>query len=104
MSELSMTVALRPPYPEIRIEGDLDHDTASHLPEMVDRLVRTLGPGLIVVDLAGVTFINSAGVRALVRAQGSSALVLRHPSPIVSRVLTATGDARHFDIESGSAG
>ncbi|WP_205752376.1 STAS domain-containing protein [Cryptosporangium phraense] len=92
------------PYPSIRIEGDLDHETAPHLPALVERVVRAVDPGLVVLDLAGVRFINSAGIRALVLARAAAAdLLLRCPSPLVRRVLTATGDDRLFAIEPGGA-
>src|SRR6202049_3906769 len=50
----------------------------------------------IVVDMAGVDFIASIGIRHLVMAakavaRGSGKLVLLDPSPLVTDVLTTTG-------------
>jgi anti-anti-sigma factor len=44
--------------------GELDGGTADRLRAAVDRALDAL-PALVVVDLSGVTFIDSAGVRAV---------------------------------------
>lgn len=111
---LSLTVASQDPFPLVVITGELESRAVQRLPELVLRLVRQADPGRadpvqVVLDLAGVTFLDSSGVRALVLAGqtavgGSARLVLRNLPPLVHRVLTATGDARHFDIRSERGG
>jgi anti-anti-sigma factor len=67
--------------------GELDAVTA---PELVDRLG---DPSVDGVDLSGVTFIDAAGLAALVqatRARGG-ALLLRAPSTPVRRAIEVTG-------------
>ena len=102
--ELSLTVTDQAPVPVVAIRGELDQSSESILPEFIRRLVRTSAPVRIVLDLAGVTFMDAAGIRALLLARragesNETALVIRSPSSIVRRVLTATGDVRHFAIE-----
>lgn len=63
--------------------------------------------GPVVIDLGGVSFIDSSGLRSLLGAsrrahdRGSS-VVLRSVGPEVARLLEITGTARLFDIEVGS--
>jgi anti-anti-sigma factor len=63
------------------------------------------GEGKVIVDLHGVTFIDSQGLKVLVdaykRAQPSRAerLVLRAPRPQARKVLEITGLADRLPIE-----
>jgi anti-anti-sigma factor len=103
-ADLFLTVTDRATVPVVAIRGELDQGGESLLPEVVERLVRVSTPIRIVLDLAGVTFMGAAGIRALLLARrvgetAGTALILRSPSSIVRRVLTATGDVRHFAIE-----
>ncbi len=72
----------------IRVSGEVDVTTSDHLLEAL----APDGGRSFVVDLSGMTFINSSGFNALVtaRKQGA-AITLRHPSPIVRSTLTVTG-------------
>ena len=49
-----------------RVTGSLDVPSAGGLHEMLDELCRT--PGDITLDLSGVTFMDSGGLRALIQA------------------------------------
>jgi anti-sigma B factor antagonist len=51
----------------VRVEGELDVATAAVLDERL-REVESTELGLITIDLAGVSFIDSTGLRALVEA------------------------------------
>jgi anti-anti-sigma factor len=51
----------------VRVEGELDVATAPVLDEALKRAEES-GAGLIVVDLTGVSFIDSTGLRALLEA------------------------------------
>ncbi len=86
----------------IRVQGDLTGtDTRSFL-EAVTTLLS--GPGAkIVLDLAGVPFMNSLGLGELVRlvAQGNvqeARVVLANPSAFVAGVLQTTQLDRFFEI------
>src|SRR5690349_7528489 len=80
------------------LAGEIDSYTA---PELSEHLGAK--PPVEVIDVAGVTFIDSSGLRVLVEAHQSRAavgsrLVLRAPSAAVQRLLEISGLAGHLDI------
>ena len=52
----------------IRPAGSLDSNTYTHLEEHIAAVTRTK-PGALVLDLKGLTYISSAGVRVVIAAQ-----------------------------------
>ncbi len=71
----------------VRLVGEVDVSTADALTDAVDN-----APGPVVMDLSGVTFMDSSGVRALVEAQhhaveNERVFALYRPSPRVVRLL-----------------
>ena len=76
-----------------RITGSLDVPSSGMLHELLDELSRS--PGNITLDLAGVTFMDSGGLRAVLQActdlgdRGEVRLVA--PSDQVRRLLETTG-------------
>jgi anti-sigma B factor antagonist len=80
------------------LTGEIDSYTA---PELSERLAGD--PPIEVLDLAGVTFIDSSGLRVLVevhqqRVAAGSRLQLRSPSAAVQRLLEISGLAGHLDV------
>lgn len=76
------------------VSGEIDLATA---PE-VEALARAGSNGLA-LDLSGVRFIDSSGLRALIRIQEeTSPLVLLSPSPVVRKLLALTNMVDMFDI------
>ena len=82
--------------------GELDVNTA---PELRERLSALIGAGanLIVIDLSGVTFIDSTALSVMVSAlkrlrQADGDLELASPTPSVRRVFEITGLTRLFAI------
>jgi anti-sigma B factor antagonist len=78
--------------------GEIDSYTA---PLLGERLVD--GSPIEVVDLAGVSFIDSSGLRVLVeahqaRVEEGARLVLRAPSAAVQRLLEISGLMGHLDV------
>lgn len=79
----------------VRLIGELDADDAPAVRALLAEQVLR-GPGSLVVDLSDLTFIDSAGLAALVaahkgtRAAGTT-LLLAAPTPAVVRVLGITG-------------
>jgi len=58
----------------------------------------SFGPGPLDVDLAGVTFLDSSGLYALMRVtRKNPSLRVVNPSPIVRRVLEVTGTTYLID-------
>ena len=100
---------------EVRIErdsrvvvsGDLDLATAPQLMSAVESLAAT-GARRVVVDLGAVSFIDSSGISALLRADqtlrgADGVLVLGAMSAQVTSVLEMTGLHAEF-VREGSAG
>lgn len=85
------------------ISGDVDSLTADQLPEAVIGAVERYRPARLELDLGDVTFLDSAGIRALLQchtaaqATGCRVVVLETP-PIVYRVLEITGLVDHLGI------
>jgi len=78
--------------------GEIDSHTA---PALAERL--SGAPESLVVDLAGVSFIDSSGLRILVeahqaRVDAEASLTLRSPSAAVQRLLEISGLSSHLDV------
>lgn len=82
-----------------RVSGPLDVPSAGGLHELLDELCRT--PGDIALDLSGVTFMDSSGLRAVIQAcmglgkTGSVHIV--DPSEQVRRLLDLSGVEANVD-------
>ena len=78
----------------IYVQGEIDMATAGRLRDAIEP---HMGPDqMIVLDLAGVEFMDSACLKVLVQARGKltedgGSLILRNPSSIAHRLLTAAG-------------
>jgi anti-sigma B factor antagonist len=76
---------------ELWVAGDLDRTTSDRFDDAVQSVI--VGTGPLVLDLSRVRFLDSSGVRSLVKlglSMRGRALVLREPSPPVMRVLVMT--------------
>lgn len=88
----------------LAVNGEVDLAIADRL---AAELAAALNSGAAVIDLSGVGFIDSSGVRELLRANQSAAeagaaLVLRTPSAACRRVLEISGVWSEFAIEDGA--
>jgi anti-sigma B factor antagonist len=76
-----------------RLTGSLDVPSAGHLTELLDELVREEGD--VRLDLTGVTFMDSSGLRALIQASmdlgDRGKIRLRHPNEQIRRLLQMSG-------------
>lgn len=88
----------------LRLTGEIDLSSAHLLVEAIDEAIDA-GATTIVLDFAGVTFVNSTGLGTMVaatkrlRGEGGD-LVLRHFRGIPASALATTGLDRFFTIES----
>ena len=83
----------------VDVRGEVDLSAAAALRERIDRARRQDDDRSVVVDLAGVTFIDSAGLCELVRpATQGCAVTLRRPSPQARRVLEMAGVSEVFTL------
>jgi anti-anti-sigma factor len=85
------------------LRGELDPHTAPALRDQIDgstaESTRTL-----VLDVSGLRFIDSSGLRVIIGAQRDMAarqgrLLLRHPTETTRRLLEITGLAERIEIE-----
>ena len=87
----------------VRLRGELDLATASHLEQRLDRLRRD-GHRQLVLDLSELEFLSAAGLTVLLRADQAlralgGRLILTGPTRIVRRVLTITELDATLDIQ-----
>jgi anti-sigma B factor antagonist len=84
----------------ISINGELDMVAASQLDEAIGA-VRADPPEEVVLDMSGLSFLDSSGIRALLRAQGACEacgcrlVMLRGPAQ-VQRILTVARVIERF--------
>jgi len=87
----------------IELNGDVDLSSAALITSVVDSALAEGGPK-ITVDMSGVTFLDSRGIRALLMAQRTaerrgSVLVLRSPTKRTMDVLVMSGCATMLSIQ-----
>ena len=79
----------------VRLIGELDAEDAPAVRTLLAEQVLR-GTGNLVVDLSGLTFLDSAGLAALVAAHkgtrsAGTSLLLAAPRPAIVRILSITG-------------
>jgi anti-sigma B factor antagonist len=95
LAELSMTTVRTGPVQTITLVGELDLASADTVQDELIRAEAT-DARTILLDLAGLSFLDSSGIRLLIAAVGrsqadSSRLVIRRPPENVRRVLRVAG-------------
>jgi anti-anti-sigma factor len=81
------------------LAGELDSSNADSLQEQV-ALIPSQPPRRLIFDLTDLRFMDSAGIAVLINATAkASSVSLCNPSPIIRRVLEATGLSSVFAIE-----
>lgn len=104
-SGLSWTVDPQAGLSTIRLRGELDLSSA---PALEGVLAEHVGvTSVTVIDLEGLEFMDSTGLRILARAHQSvrgsgDRFLLGRPSPAVVRVLQVAGLVEHFDYVEGA--
>ena len=82
------------------VAGEVDLATAPRLGQAIDEAMTPGAP--LIVDLSGVEFIDSAGLRSLALAERTAAefggRLLIVPSPAASRVFEITGLTSAFEL------
>lgn len=88
---------------EIRLAGEIDHANADELLERLHLELADVPTDVVVIDLASVTFLDSSGLRLLLRAKSEigargAALFLREPGPQARRLFAVSGVADEFPL------
>jgi len=94
--------------PRMFVVGEVDALSALQLQDAVEDVLRDLRPGRIEIDVEGVTFLDSAGISALVQCHAQAdqlgcRLRLANPQRSVYRVLQICGLLDHFGLTSPQA-
>ena len=89
--------------PRIILAGPLDNRDAGHLQQAVIDLLRRGRPRDIDIDLAGVTLLDTSGIRALLLCRADAEQVdcsvrLTNPRPVAYRALQLAGLLEHFGL------
>ncbi|WP_371476613.1 STAS domain-containing protein [Kitasatospora sp. NBC_00315] len=101
----SVTLRTGPTGPILEAAGELDLDGAPHLHTALRRALTTSPASpILVIDLAAVTFCDSCGLNALLRARieaerRGAAVRLARPSRTLVRLLQITGADRVFPVD-----
>jgi anti-anti-sigma factor len=110
-SELDLSTTSEGVCAVVRVEGEIDLDSAGELSEAAISAMQEIGPS-IVLDMSGVTFMDSTGLKVLLavhkRAElAGGRLVLAAPTRSVNRVVSITGFDQTFavceDVETALA-
>jgi len=102
--QLSIAQEVQGPLATLTLTGEIDLASAHLLVDTIDDVIER-GATTVMLDFAGVTFINSTGLGAMVaatkrlRADGGD-LVLRNFRGIPASALATTGLDRFFSVES----
>jgi anti-anti-sigma factor len=92
----------------VAVVGEVDLATASVLRDRLLDVLRQQAPAVLVVDLAGVTFMDCTGVGALngvrnTAVDGGRQMWIVHPQPIVRRLLELIGPLGMFTAPADHA-
>jgi len=101
MTELAFTSDQQADATVLALTGEIDMQSAGVLRDRVDAL--EVSSGTLVLDLAGVGFVDSSGLGALLGIKkqqdgGGGRLLLTRLSPAVTRLIEITKMDRVFDL------
>jgi anti-sigma B factor antagonist len=98
-NRLEVAVAHLDGFVRVKLRGDLDYRTTDEYAQALRKVTDIREH--VVLDLAEVTFVDSAGLRFLVTlAQGHDGPVrLEHVAPGVRTVLAVAGLSQTFDLD-----
>ncbi len=88
----------------LELKGELDHHGARDAMREMELAIDAALPRRLVLDLAGVTFMDSSGIALILRAQQrmgllDGSLLVRSVPPQARRVLDAAGISRLVTIQ-----
>lgn len=103
--QLNLTLACDGKEATLRLSGELD---LASLPAALDGLEKLLErePGKLIIDLAGLSFADSCGLKLIVRAYKALAghpVIIRSPSRQLRTILQITGIDQLCTIEDCSS-
>ena len=102
--EIDVDVRGAPDEVVLTLRGELDPHTAPLLHDQIDRVTADGSTRTLVLDVGGLRFIDSSGLRVIISAHKdmsarSGQLVLRDPTDTTRRLLDITGLADHIALD-----
>ena len=87
----------------IRLQGELDHHGAREMMDGMDRLIEQNLPAKTILDLEGLTFMDSSGIAVILRAKQrmealSGNLIVVNIPRQAARVLETAGLGRYVKL------
>lgn len=76
----------------VSLRGEIDISNADEVKRAIDKITAA-GPTRVVFDLSKLDYLDSSGIALLLRAAERCDVEVRHPSPVIERLLHATGVA-----------
>jgi anti-sigma B factor antagonist len=77
--------------PTIKLTGEIDMSNVDALRRTIEPIA-TRAPERVIFDLSALSFMDSSGIALLLQVSAKSKTVrVRHPSPLVKRMIEATG-------------
>ena len=101
---MPITVTSRDSALTIALSGEIDHHAARELMAQLDQAIAERLPAQLVLDLSGVTFMDSSGIAVLLRTQrqmghtGGSLRAVNIPAQ-ARKVLDAAGIGRLISLD-----
>ena len=88
----------------LELSGELDHHGARNALRELELAVDAALPRVLVLDMAGITFMDSSGIALILRAQQrmqllDGSVLVRNVPPQARRVLDAAGIGRLVTIK-----
>ncbi len=88
--------------PIIRLSGEIDMSNVDALRRTIEPVVAR-APDRVIFDLSALSFMDSSGIALLLQVSAKSESVrVRRPSPLVQRMIEATGLTDILQVESCS--
>lgn len=82
----------------VLVTGEIDVETSAILTRATHDAVAN-GAVRLILDMSGVTFLDSSGIAALIDTRSIARFTLRQPSEVVRRLIVITGLTETFEIE-----
>ena len=86
------------------LDGEIDHHCAQPMRTEIDEKITAYQPEVLVLDFAGVTFMDSSGIAVALRGwqrmrEVGGSVLLRHVAKQPRKVFEASGVGRMMTIE-----
>jgi anti-anti-sigma factor len=103
---MHLEIDATPPSAAVKVVGDLDFTTTAELTQRLDDVITMTRRGDLIVDVAGVDFVDSTGMQALLVADRrcrdwGMRMIVRSPSAAMRSLLSITGLDAVLTIDPG---